>query len=330
MDFLKSLLLYMTLSVAATVQGAEPPQNTPVPTATPVIVVETAAPETAAPDAGLPIEVETPTPTPTPTPAVPTPEPQPTITPNRAYRNLAFGARGDDVRRLQQALNDLGYVVGNIDGAYGYQTRNAVMKFQEYNGLTKDGVAGRATQTRLLEDPAVVPNPERVTPSPVPTATPDANGFIPQLEDPRSIWVSKRTPTVVVNGEVLTGPVQLWQRGSELIVSISGLAEAVPAWALTAEDDQTCSLSTGDYTLTAVMSPSNQPIEGRTYCELYTLTVNDLPVDARQGDWIYEDGQWFATTACLEKAFGAQVIWDEEEAALLLTILPAELAAAND
>lgn len=326
MDFLKSLLLYMTLSVAATVQGAEPPVETPVPTATPVIVVETAVPETAAPGADLTAAPETPT----PTPAIPTPEPQPTITPNRAYRNLAFGARGDDVRRLQQALSDLGYQVGNIDGAYGYQTRNAVMKFQEYNGLTKDGVAGRATQTRLLEDPAVVPNPERVTPSPVPTATPDANGVIPLLDDPRSIWVSKRMPTVVVNGEVLSAPVALWQRGSELIVSLSDLAAAVPTWTLTAEDGQACALTLDAYEAAAVMDPAAQPAEGKTYCERYALTVNGAPAATNQGDWMYEDGQWFATIGCLEKVFGAQVIWDEEETALLLTILPTELAAATD
>ena len=41
------------------------------------------------------------------------------------YRDLYLGARGDDVRMVQQALADLGYDVG-VDGELGAGTADAV------------------------------------------------------------------------------------------------------------------------------------------------------------------------------------------------------------
>ena len=43
------------------------------------------------------------------------------------------------VRYLQQALHDLGYQVGGIDGLVGEQTRTAVRAFQNDNALDETG-----------------------------------------------------------------------------------------------------------------------------------------------------------------------------------------------
>ena len=51
------------------------------------------------------------------------------------------GTRGDDVTMLQQVLADLGYLDGDIDGAYGGGTAEAVSKFQEEHGLEPTGEA---------------------------------------------------------------------------------------------------------------------------------------------------------------------------------------------
>ncbi|HKY65127.1 MAG TPA: L,D-transpeptidase family protein [Acidimicrobiales bacterium] len=62
---------------------------------------------------------------------------------------LELGESGDAVAVLQQRLVDLGYWMGEPDGTYGQLTRQAVMAFQKVEGLSRDGVAGPATQERL-------------------------------------------------------------------------------------------------------------------------------------------------------------------------------------
>ena len=175
MDFLRTLLLYMTSTLVIAVESTSAPVATPVPTPTPtpsaVVIEETATP------------LWEPEVTPAPTVSV-TPQPVPTITPNtRAYHNLQQGDRGADVRRLQEKLIELGYLPeGAADGAYGGQTRTAVRRFQYYNGLTQDGVAGRTTQTNLFENPDVMPYPTP-TPVPAPDETPASEIPTPEAAD---------------------------------------------------------------------------------------------------------------------------------------------------
>jgi peptidoglycan hydrolase-like protein with peptidoglycan-binding domain len=61
--------------------------------------------------------------------------------------NLRPGSSGSEVERLQQALVDAGYDVGKsgADGIFGDNTLAAVRQFQQDNGLTVDGVAGKNT-----------------------------------------------------------------------------------------------------------------------------------------------------------------------------------------
>jgi tyrosinase len=62
--------------------------------------------------------------------------------------SLHVGSRGDAVRRVQEALRDLGYEVA-VDGAFGNQTAGIVRQFQQAEGLGADGVVGRNTLGRL-------------------------------------------------------------------------------------------------------------------------------------------------------------------------------------
>lgn len=55
------------------------------------------------------------------------------------------GSRGEEVRQIQQKLSNWGYYSGKVDGIYGIETKNAVVRFQRKNGLTSDGIAGPAT-----------------------------------------------------------------------------------------------------------------------------------------------------------------------------------------
>ena len=64
---------------------------------------------------------------------------------------LHRGAQDDEVRYLQQLLQWHGYYTGRaLDGDFGAGTEQAVISFQQANGLTADGVVGKSTWQRLL------------------------------------------------------------------------------------------------------------------------------------------------------------------------------------
>lgn len=62
---------------------------------------------------------------------------------------LRQGARGGEVKEVQRRLKQWGYYDGAVDGIFGAATTQAVKKFQSKNGLTADGVVGKATYAAL-------------------------------------------------------------------------------------------------------------------------------------------------------------------------------------
>ena len=97
---------------------------------------------------------DTPTPNPlTPVPTVaPTDTPAPTAVPTRTLKK---NSTGEDVKKLQQALIDLGYLADAADGTFGANTQEAVTRFQAVNGLSADGLAGAKTQELLYSGNAL-------------------------------------------------------------------------------------------------------------------------------------------------------------------------------
>jgi peptidoglycan hydrolase-like protein with peptidoglycan-binding domain len=73
-------------------------------------------------------------------------------------RTLRRGNVGDDVKKLQTALDSLGYDLGKrgVDGIIGPATEKAIKAFQEANGLIADGVVGPKTMKALEEAGAKV------------------------------------------------------------------------------------------------------------------------------------------------------------------------------
>ena len=61
----------------------------------------------------------------------------------------SMGSRGSEVKAIQEKLKERGLYKGNIDGIYGINTRDAVIKFQKQNGLAQDGIAGPQTLKKL-------------------------------------------------------------------------------------------------------------------------------------------------------------------------------------
>lgn len=140
---------------AATAAPEIDPTPTPEPTITPTPAVyapfgaqygyggANLIPETPTPD---PVSV-----TPTPT-ASPTDTPEPTKAPTRTLKK---NFTGEDVKQLQQALIDLGYLNDAADGTFGTNTEEAVIRFQAVNGLSADGLAGVKTQELLYSGNAL-------------------------------------------------------------------------------------------------------------------------------------------------------------------------------
>ena len=118
---------------------------------------------------------------------------------------LRRGARGEDVRALQQMLLDMGILNDVADGKFGAKTEAAVAAFQQNAGLYSDGVAWPQTIARLRGDmdalnatpeptaePTAEPTPE---PTPEPTAEPTAEPTIeptiePLIESPCCLVVT--------------------------------------------------------------------------------------------------------------------------------------------
>ena len=99
-----------------------------------------------------------------------------TATPAPTSSTLKLGSNGATVREMQQRLRDLKYYTGSVDGDYGIGTEAAVREFQQNNGLSVDGKAGKKTLEALYSYYAVpksgsyasaaTKKPSAVTPTP--------------------------------------------------------------------------------------------------------------------------------------------------------------------
>ena len=62
---------------------------------------------------------------------------------------LRQGSKGGEVKEVQRRLKQWGYYSGAVDGIFGAGTKKAVIAFQKKNGLTADGIVGKATYQAL-------------------------------------------------------------------------------------------------------------------------------------------------------------------------------------
>ena len=270
MDIMKTLLIYLSATMAFAVQSTSAPKETPTPSPEPVAVVETLAPD--AEETGTVVE-STAAPAETSAAAAtqkPTPVPVPTITPNmKGYRNLAMGAKGKEVIKLQEKLIEMKYLPeGAADGAYGRQTYNAVKKFQYYNGLRQDGIAGRATQTNLFENPEVVPNPEARDETPAPEVTPNAESIgsaapedTPNAESIEAAAAGESTPEDAgdenIESELTAVPPELLDQYMKAEETEKGVADTKTAGKPTEEPKE-------DVTEAPAEEPAEEPTEKPT------------------------------------------------------------------
>ncbi len=76
----------------------------------------------------------------------------------QAVQVLRLGSRGPAVRALQTSLVRLTYLPsGAVDGVFGMQTWHAVVAFQGWSGLARDGIVGSRTRSALSHARVPVP-----------------------------------------------------------------------------------------------------------------------------------------------------------------------------
>jgi len=74
---------------------------------------------------------------------------QPTEQPAKVLE-ISRGAKGEQVRQIQQKLHEKGYLKSSqIDADFGILTQSALQRFQLANGLRADGICGRLTAQKL-------------------------------------------------------------------------------------------------------------------------------------------------------------------------------------
>lgn len=66
-----------------------------------------------------------------------------------SYPEIKKGSSGSAVRDLQTKLSSVGYWLGTVDGSFGHLTQQAVYAIQKYHGLSRDGVCGPATWSKV-------------------------------------------------------------------------------------------------------------------------------------------------------------------------------------
>ena len=102
------------------------------------------------------------------------------------YRPLQYGSSGEDVRRMQTRLTELGYYKGKISGNYLEGTQYAIKRFQGKVGLEATGKADPETQAVLYSSDALAADADEnlgkyatATPEPQVTSTPaPGTGFV--------------------------------------------------------------------------------------------------------------------------------------------------------
>lgn len=62
---------------------------------------------------------------------------------------VKMGSSGSVVKTIQTKLKRWGYYSGSVDGVFGAKTKAAVVSFQKKNGLTPDGIVGKATANAM-------------------------------------------------------------------------------------------------------------------------------------------------------------------------------------
>lgn len=139
---------------------------------------------------------------------------------NLGQRTLKYTSpcmEGEDVRKLQEKLNALGYSCGMADGIFGSKTENALKRFQRANNLEIDGIFGPASLAALngAKEPDEAPTVKEEPAEPMQTYTVEQGDTLHKIAKklwgngtkyPRIMTANGLTTTLIKPGMVLVIP----------------------------------------------------------------------------------------------------------------------------
>ncbi|MGF1535752.1 MAG: peptidoglycan-binding protein [Elainellaceae cyanobacterium] len=154
-----------------------------------------------------------------------------------------LGDRGPEVTAIQQALLNLGFNPGLVDGIFGLSTEQAVRAFQASEpGLVVDGIAGPATETVLGLRDGTAPIDGGTDPGPAILQQGDRGEAVVELQEAlRTLGFFPATATASgFYGTLTTGAVESFQSENGLIPDgVAGPQTQARLFALTVSEDET-------------------------------------------------------------------------------------------
>lgn len=234
------------------------------------------------------------------------------------YATLRYGDSGEAVRAMQQALTDLGYDPGGVDGKFGRGTEAAVKLFQKAKGLTADGLAGNLTLTALYGAGTESGTSGTATSTPTPTPTPTSTSASSSSGSSSGTYATLRYgdsgSAVKAMQQALTdlgyepgsvdgkfgrgtqAAVKQFQKNNNLMVDgLAGNKTLTLLYGQAASEEATASPTAGAATATATPTPTPTPTSTSTPTATPTPTVSsgtNIPSRTLRKGYTGEDVQW--------------------------------------
>lgn len=204
------------------------------------------------------------------------------------YPTLKIGSRGDDVKKLQEALKAAGYDIGpsGADGIYGNKTAAAVKEYQKKLGLSVDGIAGNQTLGSLYggtssQEPTDTPATTPSEPDPQPPSYTAPDPYTSKYDDAIAGLLDKITNrdkfSYDINGDAL------YQQYKDQFINKGNLAmqdTIGQASAMTGGFGNSYAQSVGQQTYQGYLQQLNDKVP-----ELYQLALDQYN---REGDDMYK------------------------------------------
>lgn len=146
-------------------------------------------------------------------------------------KQLTRGAKGENVKKVQTRLKELGFFDGPISGNYMNQTVAAVKAFQLHNGMEETGKTDETTWNLMFNDSSVVDASATPKPTPVPTPIPYA------------VTVDVRNQAVIVYGRDDNGEYTVPVKRMVCSTGLKATPSDVGQWTLNGKTARWCYFS---------------------------------------------------------------------------------------
>lgn len=146
-------------------------------------------------------------------------------------KQLSRGSKGENVKKVQTRLKELGFFDGPISGNYMNQTVAAVKAFQLHNGMEETGKTDEITWNLMFNDSSVVDASATPKPTPVPTPVPYA------------VTVDVRNQAVIVYGRDENGEYTVPVKRMVCSTGLKATPSDVGEWTLNGKTARWCYFS---------------------------------------------------------------------------------------